>query len=75
MRTFYYGTGRSNNPGTLSALKQVVPASHILFGTDYPFSRVADEARGLQKCGVFDAAELQAVSRGNAIILIPRLNG
>jgi 6-methylsalicylate decarboxylase len=73
IRKFYYGTGRSNNTGTISALKQVVPVSHILFGTDYPFARVADEARGLQNCGVFDAAELQGVSRDNTIALIPRL--
>jgi predicted TIM-barrel fold metal-dependent hydrolase len=73
VREFYYGTGRSNNAGTMSALKQIVPISHILFGTDYPFARVTDEARGLRKCGVFNAEELQAVSRNNALALLPQL--
>jgi predicted TIM-barrel fold metal-dependent hydrolase len=73
VREFYYGTGRSNNSGTMSALKQIVPVSHILFGTDYPFARVADEARGLRECSVFSAEELQAISRNNALALIPRL--
>jgi len=73
VREFYYGTGRSNNAGTMSALKQIVPISHILFGTDYPFARVADEARGLRECGVFSAEELQAISRNNALALLPRL--
>jgi predicted TIM-barrel fold metal-dependent hydrolase len=44
-----------------------------LFGTDYPFARVADEARGLRECSVFSAEELQAISRNNALALIPRL--
>jgi 6-methylsalicylate decarboxylase len=73
VREFYYGTGRSNNAGTMSTLKQIVPVSHILFGTDYPFAQVANEARGLRECGVFSAEELQAISRNNALTLIPRL--
>jgi len=73
VREFYYGTGRSNNAGTMSTLKQIVPVSRILFGTDYPFARVANEAGGLQKCGVFTAEELKAISRNNALALIPRL--
>jgi Tat protein secretion system quality control protein TatD with DNase activity len=56
----------------MTALKQIVPLSQILFETDYPYARVADEAKGLQECGVFDTNELRAVYRGNALALLPR---
>ena len=72
LRTFHYGTGRSNNTQTMTVLKRIVPLSQILFETDYPYARVADEARGLQECGVFDTNELRAVYRENALALLPR---
>jgi predicted TIM-barrel fold metal-dependent hydrolase len=72
VQKFYYGTGRSNNFQTLTVLKQIVPVSHILFGTDYPYARLVDEAAGLQICGAFDAGELATVGRENALSLLPR---
>ena len=72
VRKFYFGTGRSNNAQTMAALKQIVPVSRILFGTDYPYAHVADEARGLQDCGVFDASELRDVFRENALAMLPQ---
>jgi predicted TIM-barrel fold metal-dependent hydrolase len=72
---FRYGTGRSNNFQTMTALKQVVHVPHILFGTDYPYARVTDEARGLQECGAFDEGELRSVYRENALALMPQYRG
>jgi 6-methylsalicylate decarboxylase len=37
LRNLYYDTALSANPHTLAALSSFAPASHILFGTDYPF--------------------------------------
>ena len=72
LRKFHYGTGRSNNVGTMTTLKRIMPVSQILFETDYPFAQVADEAKGLQECGVFNAEELRAIYRENALTLFPK---
>ncbi|MGD0962575.1 MAG: hypothetical protein ABSA57_01590 [Candidatus Acidiferrales bacterium] len=52
-----------------------MPVSQILFGTDFLYARVADEATGLRECGLFDPAELRAIYRENALRLIPRYRG
>jgi predicted TIM-barrel fold metal-dependent hydrolase len=72
LRRFHYDTGHSNNIRTLSALKQIIPISQVLFGTDYPYARVPDEVKGLQECGVFNAGELQAIDHENALSLLPK---
>jgi predicted TIM-barrel fold metal-dependent hydrolase len=74
LRKFYYDTAQSTNPVQMQALKQVVPASHIVFGTDYPYSTMVDHAQGLQKCG-FTRQELQGVDRENAVRLLPKYRG
>ena len=72
VRKFHYDTGHSNNTRTLTALKQIIPVSQILFGTDYPYTRVLDETKGLHDSGVFSADELRAIDRENALSLLPR---
>jgi predicted TIM-barrel fold metal-dependent hydrolase len=72
LRGFHYDTGHSNNSRTMAALKQIIPVSQVLFGTDYPYTKVSDEADGLQESGVFDAEELRAIYRGNALSLLPK---
>jgi predicted TIM-barrel fold metal-dependent hydrolase len=68
----YYDTAQVANPAAMSALSKVVPVSQIVFGTDFPFRTAADHVKGLQDCGVFSAADLQAIDRGNAVRLLPR---
>jgi predicted TIM-barrel fold metal-dependent hydrolase len=72
LRAFHYDTGHSNNARTLTALKQIIPVPQILFGTDYPYTRVLDEVRGLQDSGVFTATELRLIYRENALTLLPK---
>jgi predicted TIM-barrel fold metal-dependent hydrolase len=50
----------------------VVPTSQILFGTDYPIVPPPVSAGPLDHFG-FSASELQAINRGNAERLFPRL--
>jgi hypothetical protein len=59
----------------MPSFKKFVPSSQILFGTDFPLGggSAAIVAKGLQDNGSFTAAELQAIDRGNALRLIPRL--
>src|SRR5467141_2139559 len=71
LRRLHYDTANATSPPALAALMKLVPISQITYGTDYPyfgFGQVAD----LQKLGL-SAGDLDAISRGNAMRLIPRL--
>ena len=74
MRKFYYDTAQAFNEYTLATFTKVVPNSHILFGTDYPFAQAGTVAKGLAEYG-FAAANLRAIERDNALELFPRLRG
>jgi 6-methylsalicylate decarboxylase len=71
LRRFYYDTAGSANPVNMNALKTLVPASQILFGTDAPFFDGAPQVAGLQTAG-FTADELRGVERENAARLLGR---
>jgi predicted TIM-barrel fold metal-dependent hydrolase len=72
LQKFYYDTAQAFNPYTLATFTRVVPNSHILFGTDYPFAQAGTVAKGLAEAG-FTAANLRAIERDNALELFPRL--
>jgi 6-methylsalicylate decarboxylase len=69
---FFYDTAQASNPAAMSALKKIVPVSQIVFGTDYPFRTSIEHVGNLKSCGVFNAAELRAIERGNALRLLPQ---
>jgi predicted TIM-barrel fold metal-dependent hydrolase len=72
IRKFYYDTAQAFNEYTLPTFTKLVPRSHILFGTDYPFARAATVSQGLGGFG-FSADDLRAIDRDNAVTLFPRL--
>ena len=72
---FYYDIAQTAQPGAMFALRTVVPVSHILFGTDYPFLTAAYHVEQIRKSGVFSARELMAIDRENAARLMPRHAG
>jgi predicted TIM-barrel fold metal-dependent hydrolase len=72
LQKFYYDTAQAFNPYTLATFTKVVPNSHILFGTDYPFAQAGTVAKGLADYG-FTPANLRAIERDNALDLFPRL--
>lgn len=67
----YYETANSAYAPTLAALRKFVPASQILFGTDFPYIQVEDNVSRLTALGI-PKAELAAIERGNAARLFPR---
>jgi predicted TIM-barrel fold metal-dependent hydrolase len=74
LRRFYYDTAGSANPVTMQALKMLVGASQIVYGTDYPFGGTmgpANIADGLKRSG-FTAEELRAIDRDNALRILPK---
>jgi predicted TIM-barrel fold metal-dependent hydrolase len=52
------------------ALRTIVPVSHIVYGTDYPYRTFAWTQQMLADGKVFDARELQAIAYGNAVKLL-----
>ena len=68
---FFYDTAQVANPAAMSALTKVIPVSQIVFGTDYPFRTASEHVQGLKTCGVFTAAELQAIDQ-NGFRLLPK---
>jgi predicted TIM-barrel fold metal-dependent hydrolase len=78
IRRFYCDTSQAYNSAAMAALKEVMTTSHILFGTDQ-LNAVSEDnpihtVEGLESCGVFDAADLQAIYRGNALRLFPQFD-
>jgi predicted TIM-barrel fold metal-dependent hydrolase len=72
---FFYDTANIYNKASLSALKEVVPVSQILFGTDVPFGTPKGTVDGVVGAGVFTPAELALIDRGNAEKLFPQHKG
>ena len=72
IKKLYYDTAQSTFPWNFGALKSFVPISHILLGSDYPYVTPAETIEPLLKLGLSED-ELRAVTRDNALALLPRL--
>ena len=70
--SLFYDTAQAANPIAMTALKQLVPMSQIVFGTDYWFRGIEETVKNLDTCGVFNAAELRTINRGNMEAILPR---
>jgi predicted TIM-barrel fold metal-dependent hydrolase len=55
----------------MQALKSLVGVPQIVFGSDFPYSTLVNHVEGLQKCG-FNAQELRAIDRENAVRILPK---
>ena len=73
LRRLHYDTANATFAPNMTALLQLVPVSQITYGTDYPYFPL-DQTANLQKLGL-SAADITAIESGNAMRLIPRLNG
>jgi 6-methylsalicylate decarboxylase len=80
LRGLYYDVAEICAPAPLAALMQVADPSHVLFGSDYPFSRhrspaedVRDLLAGFEAFDGWDAATRRGIERDNALKLVPRL--
>ena len=71
IRRFYYDTAAISGAVTLEALSKLVPASQIVYGTDFPYRTAADHTKGVT--AFFKGEDLAKVDRENALRLLPRL--
>lgn len=72
-RRFFYDTAQSSNAATLGALRAVIPPTQVVFGTDYPFRTMRDHVTNLAAAGIFSAAEIAGIHRGNVASALPEL--
>ena len=75
LRRQYYDTAQASNPVAMGALRQVVPVTQIVYGTDYWYRTAEETARGLNTNKVFNAEELRMINRGNVERIIPKYKG
>lgn len=70
----YYDTALSANAHALSSLQQLVPASHMLLGTDYPFAPESEAhatLSGIASAAGLSEQEHQDIEGSNAFQLFP----
>jgi predicted TIM-barrel fold metal-dependent hydrolase len=71
LQRFYYDVAQIAHPMALAALTRMVPISHLLWGTDFPFRFGWEYVKGLAEFG-FSESELRRIDRENALTLLPR---
>jgi 6-methylsalicylate decarboxylase len=74
LRKLYYDTASAASPPSMAALRAMAPASNILFGSDYPFVKAALMIEELRHTPMTQT-DREAMERGNALTLLPRLRG
>jgi 6-methylsalicylate decarboxylase len=75
LRRHFYDTASVTNRASFSALKEFMPVSQILFGTDYPYGTpVPSSVAGLASLGL-SPAELLSIRYANAGNLFTRFKG
>ena len=73
LRRFHYDVAGAANRGALASLREIVPPSQIVFGTDFPpGGSSASVARSLSELGLFSDDDLKQIGRENAVRLLPR---
>jgi predicted TIM-barrel fold metal-dependent hydrolase len=72
LQKLFVDTASMNSPYPWPTLRKLLPVSHILFGTDFPFFSAGTVANALSGVGLTDG-DLKAIERENALDLFPRL--
>jgi len=72
LKRLYYETANAAYAPNIAALLKFAPISQVLFGTDYPYVSVVENAHDLMRVGL-SATDLRAIENENALRLMPRL--
>jgi predicted TIM-barrel fold metal-dependent hydrolase len=72
LKRLYYDIAVSGYRPAIAALTGLIPTSQILFGSDFPYRGLGETAGTMSQIGLSDA-DLSAIGRDNALMLLPRL--
>jgi predicted TIM-barrel fold metal-dependent hydrolase len=72
MKRLYFDVASSTNPVTLAGLLRLVPATQVMFGTDYPFLASIPYTLDPLRSHGLGTADLAAIESGTALRLFPR---
>jgi predicted TIM-barrel fold metal-dependent hydrolase len=70
-RKLYFDMAQGYYPVNYEAMHKLVPDTHMMFGTDYPYFSQTNAVDGLKKLHL-PAGLLAKIERGNAEALLPR---
>jgi 6-methylsalicylate decarboxylase len=70
---FFYDIAQSTQAIPSRALRELVPADHIVFGSDFPFRTALEHVQGLESAKVYTATELKGIYAGNVGRYMPEL--
>ena len=70
---FFYDIAQSTQAAPSRALRQIVPAEHIVFGSDYPFRTTLEHVQGLEVGQGLHGQELKGIYAGNVGRFLPEL--
>ena len=71
LRRLHYDTANATHPAAMAALLKLVPASQVLYGSDYPYVAMNTQIAALRALGLAPG-ELDAIAEGNAARLLGR---
>jgi predicted TIM-barrel fold metal-dependent hydrolase len=71
LKRLHYDTANAAYAPTMAALLALVPASQVLFGSDYPYLTIGQNLDGFGALGL-SPAQRRAIDRENAARLMPR---
>jgi 6-methylsalicylate decarboxylase len=72
LRKLHFDVVRVANPANLALMTALLPAEHILFGSDYPPVPISETANQMASLRL-DAKVIRPIERDNALALFPRL--
>jgi predicted TIM-barrel fold metal-dependent hydrolase len=75
IKKLHFDTAHASKAPALDALKDIVPVSQILYGSDVPLRNYDLTDPGLDAYPGFSESDWRAIDRGNAERLFPRLKG
>jgi 6-methylsalicylate decarboxylase len=73
VKRLYFDTAHASKQPALDALRDIVPVSQILYGSDVPLREYPLTDEGLDEYAGFSPADWRAINRGNSERLFPRL--
>ena len=77
LQSLYYDLAGSANDAAIESLRWMTSISHVVFGSDFPFTppaAVTANVDGMRSLKGLTAEEHESIARGNAHVLFPRLN-